>query len=101
MQHIVSKDETSSTAKSLFNGRLVIFLCVKVLHFLLLHNDKMACEVDVTDLKDTLDPTELQICGVVGGISSMKKGKSASYYDGEIPRNAPLGSSQRRKMVKA
>ena len=43
----------------------------------------MACEVDATDLKDTSDPTELQIC-VVGGISSMKKGKSASYFDGEM-----------------
>ena len=54
MQHIVSKDETSSTAKSLFNGtynQLVIFLCVKVLHFLLLHNETKICEVDVTDLK--------------------------------------------------
>ena len=27
---------------------------------------------------------ELQICGAVGGISSMKKGKSALYFDGEM-----------------
>ena len=84
MQHIVSKDETSSTAQSLFNGtynQSVIFLCVT---FLLLNNDKMVCEVDVTDLKDTSDPTALQICGVVGGISSMKKGKNASYFDEEM-----------------
>ena len=53
-------------------------------HFLLLHNDKIVCEVDVTDLKDTSDPIELQICGVVGEISSKKKGKSESYFDGEM-----------------
>ena len=34
----------------------------------------MVCEVDATDLKDTSDPTELyKLCGVVGGISLMKK----------------------------
>ena len=44
----------------------------------------MVCEIDATDLKDTSDPTELQICGVVGGISLMKKGKSASYFDEEM-----------------
>ena len=27
---------------------------------------------------------ELQICGVVGGISLMKKGKTTSYFDGEL-----------------
>ena len=40
----------------------------------------MACEVDVTDLKDTSVPTELQICGAVGGISSMKKGKKCIIF---------------------
>ena len=44
----------------------------------------MVCEVDITDFKDTSIPTELQICGVVGRISSMKKGKSVSYFDGEM-----------------
>ena len=84
MQHIVSKDETSSTASHYLMGHTINWLYFCVLHFLLLHNDKMVYEVDVTDLKDTSDPTELQICGVVGGILSMKKGKSASYYDGEM-----------------
>ena len=63
-------------------NQLDIFLCVKVLHFLLLYNKKMVCGSRC--YKDILDPTELQICGVVGEISSMKKGKSASYYDGEM-----------------
>lgn len=39
-------------------------------------------EVDVGDIKDA--SSELQICGVVGQISPMKKGKSASYFDGEM-----------------
>ena len=84
MQHIVSKDETSSTASHCLIAHTINWLHFCVSHFLLLHNDKMACEVDVTDLKDTSDPTELQICGVVGGISSMKKGKSALYFNGEM-----------------
>ena len=75
MQHIVSKDETSSTASHYLMAYTINWLYFCVSHFLLLHNDKMVCEVDVTDLKDTSDPTELQICDVVGGISLMKKGE--------------------------
>lgn len=41
-------------------------------------------EVDVANLKVASDQTELQICGVVGEISPMKKGRSASYFDGKM-----------------
>ena len=39
-------------------------------------------EVDVGDIKDV--SSELQIHGVLDNISPMKKGKSASYFDGEM-----------------
>ena len=56
----------------------------KVQKFLLVTMTKRVHEVDVVDLKDASDSTELQICGVVGEISPMKRGKSASYFDGEM-----------------
>ena len=39
-------------------------------------------EVDVGDIKDA--SSELQIRGMLGDISPMKKGKNASYFHGEM-----------------
>ena len=44
---------------------------------------KRVRKVDVVGLKDASDSTELQICSVMGEISPMKRGKSASYFDGK------------------
>lgn len=44
---------------------------------------KRACKY-IVDLKDSSDSAELQICGVIGEISPIKKGQSASYFDGKM-----------------
>ena len=44
----------------------------------------MICEIDATDLKDTSDPTELQIMWCSWWNFIDEEGKSASYFDGEM-----------------